>query len=404
MRIRCIILFLAFVEVGLIAQAPCRFSWKEVRLPGGGIADYTSPQIQMQPFQGPCMAFALSATLESQIEISSNNPGRDLDLSEAYLDYSFWGWDNASLLSVFDNNYAIFEEGAGNFPGYCSNEMDCQFISDVQSCLDNGQCFDIVATFDETQHTWVNEVICKPCPTNLKKALGIDVVKVNASINSVDQFKMKLMNEGPMILRLNGTVAANKLSSYGSTGYSWHAVSIIGWKDVIGGVKLHFKDSWPGSANFKYSHVISENDLLSLINQGVSNSVGFELYQIQGAKVVGERFPLVNYSFFSPQDQCSLVAPPKPSLMITSNPVIKRGQLNTLLATIPCSGEPAVDWEWSIPNAAVNSPVKNTCSSTIAFTTNTMDNTIQIKVRAKSSSGAWSEWQTRNFLIDNNLN
>lgn len=401
-RLYLIIFLLCSYQI-IEAQMPCRFTWRSVVLPNNTIADYTSPQIEVQPYQGPCLAFALVATLESQYEVDHNKPNRNLNLSEAYTDYKVYNWTNANLMAVFNNNAALPEEAAGNFSQRCTSELNCPLSTQVGNCISNNQCFNIIDTYDEMQQVWTQSVQCVPCPGNLKWARGTNVVKVNGGISSVDQFKQKLMFDGPMVLRLNGTTVANKLSNYGSTGYYFHAVSVIGWKEVNGGIKLHFKDSWPGAAGFKYSKLITHNELLSLISQGQSNESGFEFFQVRNAHVVGERVPYINFSYFSPGDQCIPTPPSTPSLMLLNEPVIKRNQPMTLYSAINCSGEAAIDWEWYIPSSAVHTPIKNNCNSTVVFTTNTQANQLLIKVRAKSSSGAWSNWRSRTFIVDDNL-
>jgi hypothetical protein len=402
-RLYLIIALIACAQATTLAQAPCRFTWKAVILPNNTVADYTSPQIEQQPYQGPCMAFALAATLESQYEVDHNRPNRNLDLSEAFLDYKVYNWTNANVINVFDNNFAIPEQVAGNFSDKCTSEVNCPLLSQVRNCINNGQCFQVIDTYNETTHTWQQSVQCVACPPGMKRARGTNVVKINSSISSIDQFKSKLMFDGPMVLRLNGTVAANKLSNYGSTGYTFHAVSVIGWKEINGGIQLHFKDSWKGSAGFKYSKTITHAELLSLINQGQTNETGFELFQIRNAHVVNERVPYINFSYFSPGDQCTPIPPSTPSLMLMNEPVISRNQQMTLYAAINCSGEGAIDWEWVIPDSMVHTPVENSCNSTVVFSTNTQANQLQIKVRAKSSSGAWSNWHIKTFLVDDNL-
>lgn len=398
------LLIFLLISTGLLAQTPCQFSWKAVRLPGGGIADYTSPQLEQQPYQGPCMAFAVVATLESQYEVDHNRPNRNLDLSEAYLDYRVWNWNNANVLGVFSNNAAVPAEAAGNFSTRCTSEVDCPLSGDVQDCINNGQCFEIQDVYNESLQEWEQQVVCTPCSSNMLWVRGTQVTKVNGQVKSVNDLKMKLINQGPLVLRLNGTGMANALSNYGSTGYSFHAVSLIGWKEVYGGIRLHFKDSWNNSAGFKYSNVISHTNLQAFISQGETEGNGFELFQIHNANVVRERIPYVNYSYFVPQDQCVPTPTSAPSISLVNEPVIKTGQINTLHSAIVCGDQWAVDWQWSIPNSSVFSPNKNDCSSTVSFITSQNSGYMQIKVRTKSSSGAWSAWSTRNFLIDNNLN
>lgn len=355
------------------------------------------------------MAFALVSALEAQYEIDHNRPNRNLNLSEAFVDYEVYDWKNANLTSVFQNNFAIPEEGAGNFATRCPNEQNCPLLGDVRACINNGQCFVIQDIYNETTHEWEQQVQCTPCPPGIKKARGTNVVKVNSGISRVDDFKSKLIFEGPMILKLNGHSVVNELYNYNATSsLTYHAVTVIGWEDVAGGTKLHFKDSWPGSATaFKYSKVITDTRLETLIDNGENSpGTGFELFQVRNAHVVGERVPYINFSYFSPADQCPppVLNPPVVQHIFIDGPVIHRNIQHMAYATVNCNGEPAVDWQWSIVSSASNSPIENGCNSRIRFTTYTQGNSLQIKVRAKAANGLWSPWKTRTFTVDDNLN
>lgn len=400
-------LYLTFLALCIgfssLAQIPCSFTWRSVHLPGGIIADYTSPQLASQPYQGPCMAFATAATLETQYEIDFDDPGRNLDLSEAYLDYKVWSWSNPNVLGLFNNNFSVPEESAGNFSSYCDSELDCPLGPAARSCINSGQCFQVIDSLNETTQQWSYSVQCVPCASDMKRVKAKEVVQVNDQINSIDQFKTMLM-EGPMILRVSATNLGNLQNySYGNaSNLSYHAVSLIGWKEVNGGIKLHFKDSWPGSAGFKYSKVLTHSQLLSLIEPLPNASAAFRLFQIKSTRVVNEFARPVNYDLFVPADQCIPTPLPQPGLTLLNEPVLLRNVPNTLYATVSCSGEPAVDWEWIIPNSAVYSPVNNNCNSTVTFTTNTSTSELLVKVRAKSLSGAWSVWKERSFAIGGN--
>ena len=50
---------------------PCKFSWKDLILPNGSTANFTTPTVG-QPYQGPCLAFAFTAAIESMYEIENN--------------------------------------------------------------------------------------------------------------------------------------------------------------------------------------------------------------------------------------------------------------------------------------------------------------------------------------------
>lgn len=388
-----------------LAQIPCSFTWRSVHLPDGSIADYTSPQLQSQPYQGPCLAFATAATLETQYEIDYNDPGRNLDLSEAYLDYKVWSWSDPNLLGLFNNNFSIPEEAAGNFSNYCDSELDCPFSTAAQSCISSGQCFEVIDFFDESIQKWTYSLQCVPCPSGIKRVKAKEIVQINEQINNIDQFKTMLM-EGPMILRVNAPNLSTLVdySNGNASNLSFHAVSVIGWKEVNGGIRLHFKDSWTGSAGFKYSKVMTHSQLLNLIEPVPNATAAFRLFQIKSSSVVNEYARPVNYDFFIPDDQCIPTPPSLPGLTLLNEPVLLRNVTNTLYATINCNGEPAVDWQWVIPNSAVYSPVKNSCNSTVVFTTVTSASQLTIKVRAKSLSGAWSAWKERTFAVGGNWN
>lgn len=403
-------IFLLCFQVETFAQLqiiPCEFTWRAIKLPNGAMADYTSPQLLAQPYQGPCMAFALVAALESQYEIDHNRPNRNLNLSEAYIDYKVNSWDNNNLLNVFSGNKAIPEQAAGNFTEHCNNEQACDLIGPVTDCLDLGQCFEVIDTWREPGNYWDQTVQCKTCPSGMKWARGSGVQLINNNINNINDFKTKLMYDGPMILKLNGHQNTNTFYSYGAgSSLSFHAVTVIGWKEVSGGLQLHFKDSWPNSAGFKYSNVLTHSQLVSLIDDGETPGYGFELFQVRNAHVVGEKVPYINFSYFSPADQCPKVTvpllPPAIHAVFLNRPAIIRNQLTTVTATLNCNGEPAVDWDWSIPSSGLHPVTMNPCNSSLTFSTNTPANSMEIKVRAKGANGLWSAWTSRTFMVTNN--
>lgn len=403
--------FICF-QAGVFAQQqiiPCEFTWQAIKLPGGAIADYTSPQTDDQPYQGPCVAFALAATLESQYEIDHNRPNRNLDLSEAFADYAIYDWDTQNILSAFSNNFAIPEEAAGNFARYCEDERnDCQLVTQVRPCIDNNECFVITDYMNSQTLEWEQSVQCVACPTNLKKARGSGVAKINDQVNNLNDLKLKLMNDGPMVLKLNNHTLANQFFNFGAnSSVAFHAVSVIGWKNAPGGIQLHFKDSWPEKAGYKYSKVLTAQALMQVIQTGETDDLGFEFFQVRNAHVVGEKVPYINFSFFSPADQCPpkaqiILSPPTIHSVVINGPAIIRNQLTVVTATLNCNGEAAVDWEWSIPSSALHPVTMNVCDSNLTFSTNTSANSMEIKVRAKASNGLWSPWRSRTFMVTSN--
>lgn len=383
-------------------QLPCEFTWRAVHLPGGAIADYTSPQLLAQPYQGPCMAFALVAALESQFEIDNNRPNRNLNLSEAYLDYKVNSWTNNAILGVFSNNSAVPEQVAGNFTQRCDDEQDCDLIGPVSACLDLGQCFEVIDTWIEPGNYWDQSVQCATCPSSMKWARGSGVQLINNNIARLDDFKSKIIFDGPIILKLNGHQATNTFYSYGaSSSLSFHAVTVIGWKEVTGGIRLHFKDSWPNSAGFKYSNILTQSQLESLIEDGETAGQGFELFQIRNAHVIGEKPIKINYSYFVPAHQCPPPVAPTIQNLFINEPVIHRNFPHTVYATLNCNGEPAVDWEWNIQSSLVHTPIENNCNSRVNFSTYTSGSSLQIKVRAQAANGLWSPWTTQIFSVRN---
>ncbi|GAB5522431.1 MAG: hypothetical protein Roseis2KO_03030 [Roseivirga sp.] len=404
--------FLLCIQAGVFAQQqiiPCEFTWKAIKLPNGAVADYTSPQTDNQPYQGPCVAFALAATLESQYEIDHNKPNRNLNLSEAFADYAIYNWTTQNILDAFKYNFAIPEEAAGNFARFCDDELnDCQLVTQVRPCIDNNECFTITEYMNSQTLEWEQSVQCVPCPANLKRARGSGVAKINDNINNLNDLKLKLMNDGPMVLKLNNHTLANQFYNFGAnSSLAFHAVSVIGWKNAPGGIQLHFKDSWPDHPGYKYSKVLTPQALMQVIQTGETDDLGFEFFQVRNAHVVGEKVPYINFSFFSPADQCPAkvplaMYPPTIHSLFLNEAVIIRNQYNVVHANLNCNGEAAVDWEWSIPNSGLHPIVKNACDSRLTFYTNTSANSMEIKVRAKASNGLWSPWRSRVFIVTNN--
>ncbi len=404
--------YLLFLQVGVSAQQqiiPCEFTWQALKLPNGSVADYTSPQRVAQPYQGPCVAFALAAAVESQFEIDYNRPNANLNLDEAYLDFSIFWWDTDDITGTFSKGFSIPPEGAGQFPRFCDREgQDCWLLPEVQDCLEIDQCFRVEEEFLDGE--WEETVVCMDCPAGTK-VRAQRVEKVNNQVSSMQDLKLRLMNEGPLVLKMNGHNRVNDFFNYNaSSDLAFHAVTIIGWRDVPGGVQWHVKDSWPGSANsaiFKYSKALSPSTLLSYISDGLSDESGYELFQVVNTQLVNVGVFNPNPLAFSPADQCTrrislALSPPTIHALFLNEATIIRNQYTTVIATLNCNGEAAVDWEWSIPNSGLYPINMNACDSNLTFYTNASANSMEIKVRAKASNGLWSPWRSRTFMVTNN--
>ncbi|PQJ21562.1 C1 family peptidase [Tenacibaculum sp. SG-28] len=276
------LLLIAFTTQLFGQNIPCNFSWENAPTTNGNKNFITS--IKNQPYQGPCLAFAFNAAIETKyaIENSINNP--TLQLSEAYIDYKVWGINNFE--SVLENGFKIPTKNVLNsnfntFPPQCNDEFNCHFVNDVRNCINdtNGQknySFNMI----EVNNSFVidpnNPVTCQSVVSN---SMTVNDVNQISNINSNDDLKLKILNEGPVILKVNGLVNAKKFRNYSTpnTPFSYHAFTIIGWTNDSEWI---VKDSWPSMSGITQTK--ANVDIIGLIN---SNNV--ELYQVSGVSYNG---------------------------------------------------------------------------------------------------------------------
>lgn len=232
------------------AQTPCSFSWHRVVQNGGLYQDYTTP-VTAQPYQGPCMAFAFTAAMESMYEIEHANPFLSPNISEAWLDYRMFNNDQWKL-ELETRQTPAPEASCGNFPALCSDERDqCPVYRQVRPIAQAGDCYNITREYDESVHQWGWDVAVR---SNAGKSwYRAGSVSNNLSLQSAQDIKDRILNHGPLVLRVNGKANIEKFRAYDATNVSYHGFAVMGWKEVGTCTQWLIKDSWPGMAGMVYT-------------------------------------------------------------------------------------------------------------------------------------------------------
>ncbi|MCP3960807.1 MAG: hypothetical protein GY719_23430 [bacterium] len=244
----CLTLALGLAAAPLTAQ-PCSFAWNSLKLTNGTTKNYSTP-LSGQPYQGPCMAYAVVAAMESMYEIEHDNPNSDPNMSEAWIDYLTYGLsDWRQILEV--NQTGIPEDACGNFaPGCQDEQFECHLIGQVRPLTQEGSCFDISKEFNESTHVW--EWVVTPQSSNGMGWYYAGSVNDNLSVQDAVDLKNHIMN-GPIALVINQASNISKFGNYNTSGVSYHAVTLIGWKDIGTCTQWLIKDSWPGMPAFAYT-------------------------------------------------------------------------------------------------------------------------------------------------------
>ena len=294
-----------WLAVGLLiagavfAQGSNSFSWDAVLMNDGTVHNYTTP-ITSQPYQGPCMAFAFSAAVESMYEIENANPNLEPDLSQAWLDYSTWG-SSAPEWKGKTEGVSFPGEACGNFPLACQHEPDCHLLGDVEPFLEVGECFEIETVFNEPQFpiVWV---------VHGKSSQGVPAyraVQVDDSLNiqTVEDLKARIVHGGPVILRINGLSNILKFRQYNqAAGVAYHAVLLIGWHETDYGIRWLIKDSWPNMGAITYTS--SDPGIPEMLASG--DAVAWQVSQIAYHPQFGVKTHQFGKSWpdFDPESQC----------------------------------------------------------------------------------------------------
>lgn len=232
-----------------LAQYPCSFAWNALKATNGYTYNYTTPAVA-QPYQGPCMAFAMVSAMESMYELEHNSPNSTPNLSEAWIDYLTWGSTDFKLYLETQGN-GVPKQACGNFAPNCTDEVwQCKLNGTVKPITQAGDCFSITREYNETIHEW-EYLVNSQSPSGMGWYYAGNVDD-NLSISNANALKGHLLN-GPVVLKVDGSSNITKFRSYNASGISYHAFTVIGWKDIGSCTQWLVKDSWPGMAGFAYT-------------------------------------------------------------------------------------------------------------------------------------------------------
>ncbi|WP_024771862.1 C1 family peptidase [Aquimarina macrocephali] len=379
-----ILLLLLIFSTELFCQnIPCDFSWANAPTTSGNQNFVTSPRAQ--PYQGPCLAFAFNAAIETTYAMENNVYGSNLfSLSDAYLDYKVW---NAPYyLPDLNSNFKIPLIASGQInsfaPATCPvNNPDSNGCSikrsDVLDYIEhpNGQrSYRIFLNTNFSPPIWDIED---------GGSLGNYVTVGNAiqlsqnDINSVDDIKMKILNSGPVVVKVsgnqNGVHNAKKFRNYNipTAGLSYHAFSIIGWTNDS---RWIIKDSWPGMSGIVNTK--QNVDIVNLMNNG-----NVELYQVSDISYNG------NNASTNPTTLSLPVCNPTVDLELSSISIdIDYAHIGSYLYhKFWVSSNVSVDrWVWGIgyPNGSLKRSQVNNSNSSSVLLTPTTSGLVTIYVRA----------------------
>lgn len=267
---------------------PCSFTWANVTV-NGEQKNFSSP-IKKQPYQGPCLTFAMVSMTESIYKIEHGNANISPKLSVPYLDY--WSWGSLDFEYILEtDSFAIASEPCGKWPAHCTNEQfQCYgLMDDVRSIISSGSCFDFETTAVEVGSSF--EYSWNPIPINTDLPVidyySVNTVEQNIIFASESQIKSSIINSGPFVIKVqnnnynpttqkytqNNVGLFNSYSTYepfthtyiSSSSVLYHAYTVIGWKTILGQTAWHIQDPWIGSTYYSPPGI----DLLDLINSNI---------------------------------------------------------------------------------------------------------------------------------------
>ena len=247
-RLPAAALVLVLASSSTPAVAQCSFAWDEL-LTQTGTENYTTG-VKTQPYQGPCMAFAFVAAMESMFEIEHADPLLTPNLSEAWLDYRTWGQSDWKGI-LEHHQIPVPEEACGNFPPLCKDERTCNLYGAVRPYVESGDCFDISREFNEHIHEL--EYVVQGASNSGIAWYRAGSVDDELNVPDTGALKEYIRDRGPVVLRIDEPANIAKFRNYNTTGVHYHALAVIGWQDIGTCTRWLVKDSWPGMAGIAYT-------------------------------------------------------------------------------------------------------------------------------------------------------
>ncbi len=280
---------------------PCEFSWQNAPTTTG-IKNFVT-DVREQNDQGPCLAFAFNAAIETMYGIEQNKDATNLfNLSDAYLDYK--AWNAPDYLPVLNNSGFKIPVQAPPLNGFAETcnpdriNFPCGWRNDIIKFIEDpsGQKsykFQIDLDGDDQQVRTI--VVGKDFTQDyviVKKAYEL----TTNTIRTIDDIKQRILNHGPVVLRVSGNKNgglhnATNFRNYTlpDVGLNFHAFTIIGWtKDN----EWIIKDSWPRMEGIVKTK--PNTDIIGLMNTSLNNSgtkKAVELYQVSRVSFNGGNIP-----------------------------------------------------------------------------------------------------------------
>lgn len=379
-----ILLLLLIFSTELFCQnIPCDFSWANAPTTNGNQNFVTNPRAQLD--QGPCLAFAFNAAIETTYAIENNVYSSNLfSLSDAYLDYKVWNATN--YLPDLNSNFKIPLTAGGQINSFAP--ITCP----VNNPNNNGCSIPRSSVLDYIEHPngqrsyriFLNTNFSPPIwdiedggPLGNYVTIGNAIQLSQNNINSVDDIKMKILNSGPVVVKVsgsqNGVHDAKKFRNYTITtaGLSYHAFSIIGWTSDSRWV---IKDSWPGMSGIVNTE--QNVDIVNLMNTG-----SVELYQVSDISYNG------NNASTNPTNLSVNECNPTIDLELSSVSIdIDYAHIGGYLyhKFWVSSNIPVDRWVWGIayPNGSLKRSQVNNSNSSSVLLTPTTSGLVTIYVRA----------------------
>jgi len=303
-----VLLLLLIFSTNLFSQTviPCTFSWENASTTNG-IKNFVT-DVRAQPYQGPCMAYAFSAAIETMHAIENNINNPTLELSDHYLDYEAWTAPNH--IPTLDSSFKIaIATSDSEINTYLS---ECDINAPGANCIHNSVISNII-NYPGAQRAYrifQNDNVDPPVEAVEDAGSLGSYVTVNdakeifaSQISSDDDIKEIILEDGPIVLKVNGTNNQVFREYTVVPNLTYHAFLIIGWTDDGQWV---IKDSWPDMATI--TNTKPNTNISQMMQQ---NKV--QLYQVSGIGLNSYSYSSNTISF-----TYSACSPPEPPLTLSN--------------------------------------------------------------------------------------
>ncbi|WP_299120641.1 C1 family peptidase [uncultured Tenacibaculum sp.] len=407
------IFLLNFLSIFSQTNLPCQFSWENVATNNGYKKFITNPIAQ--PFNGPCMSYAVSSAIESMYMIEHNTT-QAIKIYPAYLDIKVWEGEFHQYKEVLESGFLIpsklgtsalkneyiSSNDRSNDPKYvgirnpnpatgvtplkCVNEQKDFLLTSVEN---NGKVFN----FNNCGQNIKNN-------TYLSVTSLIEINKIN--VVNTNYLKNLILNK-PVIIKVNNTLNNNTytLAKFRKDDYTheelqktgFHAYLLIGWENIGNQTSWILKDSWRNKSKIIKTHpsILSDNDFLSMISNGT-----IQLAQVEGVKKNNISSTSTPFQV-NPSIQC-----PPFSLNGTLVVDLHYAHIGGILYSKAFINSTTLvdEWQWNFNVPTYNRNQINTNYSSSILISPKTSGIVKVKVRGRRGN-SWSEWKELNIYISN---